>query len=118
MKTIVFVYNSYSGPISGLIDIGHKLLSPDTYQCSLCALTHDAFAEKESWRDFRKNVGMPMEFLHRDEFENKYGRTAVYPVIFSKNGDLQVLMAKEEIDRIKSLDELIEAIRHALPVRS
>ncbi|MEE9906075.1 MAG: GTPase [Chlorobium sp.] len=118
MKTIVFVYNSESGPISGLIDIGHKLLSPETYQCSLCALTHDAFAEKESWRDFRKNVGMPMEFLHRDEFEKKYGRTEIYPVIFRKNGDLQVLMAKEEIDRIKSLDELIKAIRDALPVRS
>lgn len=114
MTTIVFVYNSESGPISGLIDIGHKILSPETYQCSLCGLTHDAFAEKEAWRNFRKNVGVPMEFLHRDEFEKKYGRTEVYPVIFRKNGDLQVLMAKEEIDRIENLEDLIIALRKAV----
>ncbi len=114
MTTLVFVYNSYSGPISGLLDIGHKILSPDTYPCSLCDLTHDAFAEKQGWREFRKNVGVPMEFLHRDEFEKKYNRTAVYPVIFRKNEELDVLMAKEDIDKLKTIDELIEAVRNAL----
>ncbi|MCF8217213.1 MAG: GTPase [Chlorobium sp.] len=114
MDMLVFVYNSYSGPVSGLLDIGHKILSPDTYPCSLCNLTHDAFSEKQAWREFRKNVGLPMEFLHRDEFEKQYGRTAVYPVIFRKNGDLRVLMAKEEIDRIENLDDLIIAVRKAV----
>jgi len=113
--TLVFVYNSDSGPISGLLDIGHKILSPKTYQCSLCDLTHDAFAEKEGWKEFRKSVGAPMEFLHRDEFEQKYNRSATYPVIFRKNDELEVLMAKDAIDCIKSLDELIEAVREALP---
>ncbi|ASQ91661.1 GTPase [Prosthecochloris sp. GSB1] len=114
MTSLVFVYNSDSGPVSGLLDIGHKLLSPDTYQCSLCNLTHDAFAEKAKWKEFRQNVGMPMEFLHRDEFEKKFGRKAVYPVIFQKNDDLEVLMPKEDIDGLKTLDELIEAVRKAL----
>jgi len=116
MTSLVFVYNSDSGPVNGLLDIGHKLLSPDTYQCSLCSLTHDAFAEKSKWKEFRQSVGMPMEFLHRDEFENKYRRKATYPVIFRKNGegDLEVLMSREEIDGLKTLDELIEAVRKAL----
>ncbi|MBM3162564.1 MAG: GTPase [Chlorobi bacterium] len=114
MTTIVFVYNSDSGPVSGLLDIGHKILSPETYQCSLCNLTHDAFAEKQAWREFRVGVGVPMEFLHRDEFERKYGRTARYPVIYRKNGDIEPLMEKEEIDRIETLDGLIAALKNAL----
>jgi hypothetical protein len=115
MMTLVFVYNSDSGPVSGLLDIGHKILSPSTYQCSLCNLTHDAFSEKDTWREFRRNMGVPMEFLHRDEFQKKYGRAAFYPVIFRKNGDLDVLLNKEEIDRLKkTLDELIAAVRSAL----
>ena len=116
--TLIFVYNSESGPISGLLDIGHKIISPDTYQCSLCSLTHDTFSEKEGWKQFRKSVGMPMEFLHRDEFEKKYGRTDVYPLILMKNGDLRVIMKKDEIDRIENLEKLIEAVKHALPEKA
>ncbi len=112
--TLVFVYNSDSGPISGLLDIGHKILSPDTYQCSLCNLTHDAFAEKEGWKEFRRSVGTPMEFLHRDEFEKKYGLSQPYPVILIKNGDMRVLMKKEEIDGIETLEKLIEAVKKAM----
>lgn len=112
--TLVFVYNSDSGPISGLLDIGHKILSPGTYQCSLCSLTHDAFSEKEGWRAFRKSVGMPMEFLHRDEFEEKYGISHPYPVILIKNGDMRVLMKKEEIDGIETMEQLIETVRKAM----
>lgn len=114
MTTLVFVYNSDSGPVSGLLDIGHKILSPETYQCSLCSLTHDAFSEKEAWREFRRSVGLPLEFLHRDEFEKKYARTFTYPVILRKEDGMRVLLSKEEIDRIASIEKLIEAIRHAL----
>jgi len=114
MTTLVFVYNSDSGPISGLLDIGHKILSPETYQCSLCNLTHDAFSEKEAWRAFRRDIGMPTEFLHRDEFEKKYALKADYPVIFRKNHALEILMSREEIDRIETLDALVSAIRSAL----
>jgi hypothetical protein len=118
MTALVFVYNSDSGPISGLLDIGHKILSPDTYECSLCNLTHDAFSEKDAWKEFRKNIGVPMEFLHRDEFEKKYGQTSVYPVIFRKNEGLTVLMTKEEIDRFDSLEDLVRALKKVIPEKA
>lgn len=115
MKTsLIFVYNTDGGPINGLLDIGHKIFSPDTYDCSLCALTHDTFAEKGSWREFRTSVGMPMEFLHRDEFEAKYNLRFKYPVILSKNDETEVLLNKEQIDAITSLDDLIETIRQEM----
>ena len=37
---LIFVYNADSGPVSGLFDIGHKLFSPDTYQCGPVSYTH------------------------------------------------------------------------------
>jgi hypothetical protein len=114
MMTLIFVYNADSGPISGLFDLGHKILSPSTYQCSLCTLTHGPFTEKEAWTEFRKSVGVPMEFLHRDEFEQKYDLSFEYPVILRKNSNIDVLMPKAEIDSLESLDELIAAIRKRL----
>jgi hypothetical protein len=109
--TLIFVYNADSNPISELIDLGHKILSPSTYQCSLCTLTHGPFTEKEAWKEFRKTMGMPMEFLHRDEFEKKYDLRFEYPVILKKNNNMEVLLEKEEIDAIEDLDGLIEAVR-------
>jgi len=116
--SLIFVYNSDSGPVSGLLDIGHKILSPSTYQCSLCTLTHDTFAEKEAWKEFRKSIGMPMEFLHRDEFEKKYELRLDYPVILKKSGTIEVLMKKEEIDTIDEIDKLIAAVKQHTETKS
>jgi hypothetical protein len=113
--TLIFVYNADSGPISGLLDIGHKILSPSTYECSLCALTFDTFTEKEAWKEFRKSVGVPMEFLHRDEFEKKYDQRFDYPVVLKKNSNLEVLLSKEDIDALGNLDALIAAVKKQLP---
>ena len=82
--TLIFVYNTDSNPISSLIDLGHKILSPETYSCSLCKLTHGPFTEIDAWKAFRTSIGFPMEFLHRDEFEKKYNQRFQYPVILKK----------------------------------
>jgi hypothetical protein len=113
---LIFVYNADSGPISGLFDIGHKILSPATYQCGLCKLTFDTFTEKETWRKFRESSPVEMEFLHRDEFEKKYDLKYDYPVVLKKNTNIDVLLSKKEIDSFENLDELIAAVKSHLPV--
>lgn len=112
---LVFVYNTDGNPVSSLIDLGHKILSPETYDCSLCKLTHGPFTEIDQWRQFRTSVGVPMEFLHRDEFEKKYQYRVEYPVILRKNGNFEILMSKNEIDNIPDLDALIAALALHLP---
>ncbi|MEC9487851.1 MAG: GTPase [Prosthecochloris sp.] len=107
---LVFVYNADSGPVSGLFDIGHKLFSPETYQCGLCSLTHDTFSEKEAWKEFREKTDIEMEFLHRDEFEKKYEASYDYPVVLRSNGHLDILLSKKDIDAIEDVRELIEKI--------
>ncbi len=111
---LIFVYNADSGPISGLFDIGHKIISPDTYTCGLCKLTFDTFTEKQAWRAFRESSPFEMEFLHRDEFENKYGLTYDYPVILLRHAETEVLLSNKQIDQFAQLDDLIKAIKERL----
>jgi hypothetical protein len=111
---LIFVYNADSGLISGLFDIGHKIISPETYSCGLCKLTFDTLTEKQAWRAFRESSPFEMEFLHRDEFEQKYNIKFDYPVILGKNTEIEILLSKNEIDGFTNLDELIEAINKIL----
>ena len=46
--SLLFVYNADSGFFNTLADIGHKLFSPATYPCQLCAIT-GVLAEGGSW---------------------------------------------------------------------
>ncbi len=113
--TLIFVYNTDSNPVSSLIDLGHKILSPETYSCSLCKLTHGPFTEIDAWKAFRTSIGYPMEFLHRDEFEKKYNQRFQYPVILKKETTIEVLLKKEDIDSLADLDALIAAVQKYLP---
>ena len=49
---LVFVYNARSGLFNALSDAAHKIFSPGTYQCNLCALTHTALGMRGEWRKF------------------------------------------------------------------
>ena len=108
---LIFVYNADSGAINTLIDIGHKALSPQTYQCNLCDLTFGVFKEHKKWKQFRESSNTEMEFLHKDEFEQKYDRNFEYPVILKEKDDLKVAIARAELDQIKTLDELISQVK-------
>ena len=108
---LIFVYNADSGLVSGLFDIGHKIISPETYSCGLCKLTFDTLTEKQAWKAFRESSTVEMEFLHRDEFEKKYGLIFDYPVILRKNEEIEIILSKKEIDGFTRLDDLIEKIK-------
>ena len=116
--SLIFVYSTDSHAINELLDLGHNTLSPSTYRCSLCELTRDTFADKERWREFRKSVGLPMEFFHRDEFEEQYDLRFDYPVILMKDNEIEVLLRKERIDAVTSLEELIETVRQEIEKKS
>jgi hypothetical protein len=107
---LIFIYNANSGKLNTLFDIAHKLISPETYQCDLCSLTHGALSEKKAWHEFRKRSGLKMEFLHKDEFEKLHAKTFDYPVILKQADDIELFLNADEISHIKSVDELIALI--------
>lgn len=109
---IIFVYNAESGIANSILDIGHKILKPDTYSCNLCQLTFGTFTENSEWKKFRKSSNHEMEFLHKDEFEKKYNEALNYPTVLqiTKDGKLTELIKSERLDEINSVQELINII--------
>ena len=108
---LIFVYNANSGKLNTLFDIAHKLLSPGTYQCDLCSLTHGALSEKKAWKEFREKTGLEMEFLHKDEFEKLYDNSFDYPVVLKQSDNtIDLFLNADEISQVKSVDGLIELI--------
>jgi len=109
---LIFVYNADSGLMNTLMDIGHKAISPQTYECSLCGLTFGILKEHKQWKQFRLASSMDLEFLHRDEFQQQYNRTFEYPVILQENNnELDIAISNIELNKIKTLDELISQVQ-------
>lgn len=111
-RVLVFVYNADSGLVNTLLDIGHKIVSPHTYSCNLCALTHSTFSMRDEWKQFVAQLDCPMEFLHRDELAQRYGlRDVPLPAIFLKTeAGLRLWIGQEEINRCQSLAELKQLV--------
>ena len=108
---LIFVYNANSGIVNTYLDIAHKILSPSTYQCNLCDLTHGVFKERSTWKIFRENFHLPMEFLHIDEFKNKYNslvnQNITYPIVFiHQQTGISEFINTSVLNALKTEDEL------------
>jgi hypothetical protein len=109
---LVFVYNGDSGIASGLIHYVHKIVSPSTYDCSLCALTYNAFGRRGPWERYLAGLDARTEFLHRDEFRRRYPTNAApLPAVFAeRDGRIEVLLGKPELDACRDLNGLTDVL--------
>lgn len=114
--SIVFVYNADAGIFSLITDYVHKIISPKTYPCKLCAITFGNTGMKKEWKRFIDNLGIPVEFLHRNEFFERYGiKDVKLPSAFLKKGsEVSKLISSEEISKRKSVKELISLVENKL----
>ncbi|MEJ2142079.1 MAG: hypothetical protein P8Y24_06940 [Gammaproteobacteria bacterium] len=114
---IIFVYNADSGLFNTLTDIGHKVFSPQTYNCPLCDLTHGYFSMRKEWSEFLHGLDHELEFLHRDEFIRKYPDLShtLLPVIFIETDHiLTTLLDDVALRQCKDIDQLKINIREQL----
>ena len=108
---LIFVYNADSGMINAIKDYFHKVISPKTYECSLCTLTYDMLGMKSEWKKAIEKTGIKTTFLHKDELAERYSLSFELPVVLLKKGDkIVVLISAEQISKTKNLNELIEVI--------
>ena len=112
MKTddsqLIFVYNADSGLFNTVTDIAHKIFSPQTYSCGLCALTHSYFSMRDEWKSFIESLGVDCQFVHRDEYIKEYdGPEFTWPaILINQAGQLSVCLEAEDINSCNDLDEL------------
>ena len=114
---LVFVYNANAGLLAGALDSIHKTLSPATYACDLCALTHGAFTMRPRWRSWLKSLSIQADFYHRPDFRVAYPAFADEPlplVGIVLQDRLSVLLSRDELSELKSLDELVSALQSKL----
>ena len=106
--TLVFVYNADSGVFNTMADAAHKIFSPRTYACNLCALTYGAVSMRGEWKQFLEGLGRPLEFLHADELASRYGLQGVpLPAVFTRDGaGLKLLAGADSVNACRTLDEL------------
>jgi hypothetical protein len=113
---LIFIYNANSGKVNAFLDGLHKLTSPATYNCSLCAITHGNFSENSAWKKFREQSGIEMVFYHKDEFlsqfKSKWLPKYDFPIVLSEeNGALEIFVSANELDELQEVSQLIDLIK-------
>jgi len=116
---LVFVYNADSGLFNTVTDIAHKLLSPKTYECNLCSITHGIFSVRETWVKFLQELDAECEFLHKDEFVKVNPDLGEpFPAIFKmQNNQPELWIDASSINKLSSVDDLRQAIIDKLLVK-
>ncbi|MEK7808034.1 MAG: hypothetical protein AAB571_03115 [Chloroflexota bacterium] len=113
---LIFVYNADSGLVAMLGDITHRIVSPQTYPCKLCALTYSVNGMSRDWKNFVGALGRRVIFLHRDELQKLYGIAEVpLPAAFKINDSQpQLWITAEQFNRCQTLDDLKHLIKETL----
>ncbi len=111
-STLIFVYNADSGVFNALTDVAHKVFSPQTYPCNLCAITHSTLGMRKEWKLFLDSLDRPLEFLHADELKIRYGMADILlPIIFEKEGEkMEMLVNAELINTCRTINDLKQLI--------
>ena len=114
-RELVFIYNADSGAWSKLFDAAHKLVSPATYPCSLCALTYGAVSMRSEWRRFVDSLPHEVRFAYRDEMAPTASPLPALPALVERRGAAwTTLLDATQIGACTNLDMLIARVREAL----
>lgn len=121
-QKLLFIYNANSDKASQMLDFAHKIISPSTYDCKLCALTFGKFTENKKWKAFRESLpdkGYELSFLHKDEFQksykSKFGHKFVFPIILLETThDLEVLVNTEKLNSMETVAEFIAVVQSSV----
>lgn len=97
---LIFVFDAESGAISAFFDSARKALKLGG--CALCSITHGITGESSAWRDCREEIGVPVEYVHRDEVNGALEETvdgSLPCVIADAGGELILLLDREVLER-------------------
>lgn len=122
-RRLICVYNAETGLIQALMHAVHKQVRPETYPCSLCALTYGAVSMRGDWKDFWQSLETQVDFYHRDDFTQdfpQYGtggaQQVALPVILIDESDeeLRILISNAELDAMADVNELMDRVEQEL----
>lgn len=107
---LIIVYNADGDLVSAVVDAVRKVVSPASYECSLCQITHGALTMRGHWREFLAHLPNPVRTFHRDDFLKAYPGFAIrFPALLIRRdgGSPEVLVGADEFATMEGVDELI-----------
>ncbi len=99
---LIFVFSADSGVFSAAMDSARKLLRLNG--CTLCSITHGLAGETTEWQSCRAEIGIPMDYVHRDEIDAKLAEALgdeIPAVVAQAGDDLVLLLSAEVLDRCR-----------------
>ena len=112
---LIFIYNAKSGVVNELIDFAHKIVSPETYDCNLCAISYGAFAMKKKWSTYIETLPFKSTFTYKDKFSKNGYSDIKFPSVFIRSNEkLDEIISATEINEINNLDQLIGLLNQKL----
>lgn len=118
----LFVYNADGNMSSKWIDAAHKLISPQTYACHLCSITHGTFREKKAWKAFRESHEHEFQFIYKDQFLKRYPMLSIeLPAIFflpNESEPPQLKITAKDLSQWSDPEELINNLEQLMSKRS
>jgi hypothetical protein len=115
--TLVFVYNAADGVFAAIGDAVHKVVSPETYPCSLCAITYGAVSMRPEWRAYLKSLPYEVRFHHRPDFRQAFPALAGLPlpaILLDRGAGPEPLLGAAALDGTDDVQELIARLGAAL----
>ena len=124
---LICVYNADTGLIEALMHAVHKAVRPETYPCSLCALTYGAVSMRGDWKRYWNALDADVDFYHRDDFTEDSpalgtggAREVALPVVLISvaGEEPRVMISNEELDSMADVNELMARVTSELPLRA
>ena len=113
-RELCFIYNAQSGAGHALMDYVHKIVSPDTYACSLCSVTYGNLGMHRSWAKYLKTLPFKTRFLYKDTMPESLKETALPAAFVVIDGDWKQVMNDSQMNEATTLDSLISLCESSL----
>ena len=114
-ETLLFVSNN-SGVLPQIKNYSDHTATSRGDSCNLSALTYSPVGMKKEWKRFMRELKLPSRVLDREEFRAEFGSIAMtFPVILVRTRrGLSVLIGTDELNRCRSLEDLMNLLRQRL----
>lgn len=102
IERLIFVFNAGSGSVNAFLDSAKKLLR--LKGCTLCTITHGLAGEKSEWRECKEEIGVPVDYVHKDEITPELARAVggnLPCVVAEAEGELVFLFGPDVLERCK-----------------
>ena len=112
---LIFIYNAKSGLVNEFLDLAHKIVSPSTYNCNLCAISFDKFTMKKKWSDYISSLPVKSTFTYKDKISKyDYDNIKLPTIILRKESKSDVIIPYNKINKFKNIEQLIELLNKRL----